>query len=122
METRRIKQKKPNDEQSDKEKAEAAAATAATGWKIELDPPPFAPEQKKTRRYRQLAPLREGWRSAPCGKPYDDRFPTRGHTGRRAEEDMWITRKKTHCCCRLSWREQRVSQPGKGHLCFLSPV
>jgi hypothetical protein len=28
----------------------------------------------------------------------------------------------THCCCRLSCREHRVSQPGKGHLWFLSPV
>ena len=47
METRRIKQKKPNDEQSDKEKAEAAAATAATGWKIELDPPPRLHRNKR---------------------------------------------------------------------------
>ena len=28
----------------------------------------------------------------------------------------------THCCCRLSWREHLVWQPGKGHLCFFSPV
>ena len=28
----------------------------------------------------------------------------------------------THCCWRLSWREQRVSQPGKGHLWLRSPV
>lgn len=29
---------------------------------------------------------------------------------------------KTDCCWRLSCREQRVSQPGNGHLWFLSPV
>ena len=28
----------------------------------------------------------------------------------------------TYCCWRLSWREQRVSQPGKGHLWLRSPV
>ena len=27
-----------------------------------------------------------------------------------------------YCCWRLSWREQRVSQPGKGHLWLRSPV
>lgn len=33
-----------------------------------------------------------------------------------------LGKRKTDCCCKLSWREQRVSQPGKGHLWFLSPV
>ena len=37
-------------------------------------------------------------------------------------ENRYITSTKTNCCWRLSWREHRVSQPGNGHLWFLSPV
>ena len=33
-----------------------------------------------------------------------------------------LGKRKTDCCCKLSWREQRVSQPGKGHLWLRSPV
>jgi hypothetical protein len=40
----------------------------------------------------------------------------------RCQGGQRIQKKATDCCWRLSWREQRVSQPGKGHLWLRSPV
>src|SRR5258708_26689931 len=44
------------------------------------------------------------------------------HRQKNKKETPYDGIPKTHCCCKLSCLEHRVSQPGKGHLWFLSPV